>query len=129
MIKIIVMVTIQMNWEGTEGARERNSARGTLWNTGGGAGGGNIWRLDGQGKNQSKKLPNNLDLDDNVIIFQTKVKVLQNNCYVQAFAGELKHLSGKQATVRPSSRSLQVQHICSIIAQFTSSPQSEITTA
>ena len=51
-----------------------------------------------------------------MIISQTKVEVLQNNCYVQAFAGELKHLCGKQATITPSSRSLQVQHICSIIA-------------
>ena len=55
---------ILMYWEGTEGARERNSAPGTQWSTGGGAGGGNIWRLVSQGENPFQKVAKNLDIDD-----------------------------------------------------------------
>ena len=44
------------HYEGMEEAKEGSSAPGTHWSTGGREGGGNIWRLENQGKEIDKEL-------------------------------------------------------------------------
>ena len=110
MVIRVISDDVKSNYhEGMEEAKEGSSAPGTHWSTGGRAGGGNIWRLENQGK---KKLPKNF------ILFLTDTQLghaplehCSNDFHVQAFARELHHLSGKQATTPSSSGCLKVQNM------------------